>query len=78
LATSATGDRSASCNIRTICSSVNLARFITAPQVRGAIVSKYPWSENPRTGQGLSKNVANSGKFGLHVLSSGLGSLETP
>jgi hypothetical protein len=46
LATSATGDRSASCNIRTICSSVNLARFITAPQVRGAIVSKSPWSEN--------------------------------
>jgi len=50
LATSATGDRSASCNIRTICSSVNLARFITAPQGRGAIVSKSPWPENPRTG----------------------------
>src|SRR5574343_1197581 len=50
-ATSDTGALSASSNIRTICSSVNLARFIFAPPLRGAIVSNYSWPENPRTGQ---------------------------
>jgi len=50
LATSATGARSAPCKIRTDCSSVNLARLIIAPQLRGAIASKHSWLENPRTG----------------------------
>jgi hypothetical protein len=48
LATSATGTRSASCKIRTIFSSLNLLRFVTALQVWGAIVSKSPWLESPK------------------------------
>ena len=34
-----------------IYSSVNLDRFITAPQVLGVIISKSRWLENIRTGQ---------------------------
>jgi hypothetical protein len=36
--------------MRTICSSVNLAFFITAPCCQGAIVSNFAWSENTREG----------------------------
>ena len=51
LATSETGSLSASCKIRTICSSANLDLFITAPLLREAIVSNSSWSENVRTGK---------------------------
>src|SRR5580692_9818585 len=50
LATAATGSRSASRMIATICSSVNLD-FRIAPSESGASLSRNQWSEIPQAGQ---------------------------
>src|SRR6185295_7930023 len=50
LATAATGSRSASRMIATICSSENRP-FRIAPSESGASLSTYRWSENPGAGQ---------------------------
>src|SRR6188508_1386925 len=53
LATAATGSRSASRMIATICSSVNRP-FRIAPSESGASLSTNRWPENPGAGQDLA------------------------
>src|SRR6187551_2554119 len=58
LATAATGSRSASRMIATICSSENRP-FRIAPSESGASLSTYRWSENPGAGHGRLASVEN-------------------
>src|SRR6476646_6522095 len=67
LATAATGSRSASRMIATICSSENRP-FRIAPSESGASLSTYRWSENPRAGHGdkIRKKAAAIRKRFIH------------